>query len=45
VFILVFELILKLKTGTHNRGLGPDTCFLGFHMLVNVVMAVRLTMS
>jgi hypothetical protein len=29
-----FKLILKLKCGTHNRGLGPDTCFLGSQRLV-----------
>jgi hypothetical protein len=40
VSILVFELILKLKTGTHNRGLGPDTCFLGSLMLVKVDFTV-----
>jgi hypothetical protein len=33
-----FKLILELKCGTHNRGLGPDTCFLGSHMLVKFVM-------
>jgi hypothetical protein len=40
VSILVFELILKLKTSTHNRGLGPDTCFLGSLMLVKVDLTV-----
>jgi hypothetical protein len=34
VSILVFKLILKFKCGTHYRGLGPDTCILGSHMLV-----------
>jgi hypothetical protein len=33
-----FKLILILKCGIHNRGLGPDTCFLGSHMLVKSVM-------
>jgi hypothetical protein len=40
VSILVFELILKFKCGTHYKGLGPDTCFLGSLMLVKVVMTV-----
>jgi hypothetical protein len=40
VSILVFELILKLKSGNHNRGLGPDTCFVGSHMLVKVDLNV-----
>jgi hypothetical protein len=40
VSIFVFVLILKLKCGTHERGLGPDTCFLGSHMLVKVVMTM-----
>jgi hypothetical protein len=40
VSILVFELILKLKTGTHNRGLSPDTCILGSHILVKVDVTV-----
>jgi hypothetical protein len=40
VLILVFELILKFKCGTHYKGLGPDTCFGGSHMLVKVVMTV-----
>jgi ABC-type cobalamin transport system permease subunit len=40
VSILVFELILKLKTCTHNRGLGPNTCFLGSLMLVKVDLNV-----
>jgi hypothetical protein len=33
-----FKLILILSCGTLNRGLGPDTCFLGSHMLVKFVM-------
>jgi hypothetical protein len=45
VFNFDFVLILKFKCGTPCSGLGLDTCFLGSHMLVNVVMAVRLTMS
>jgi hypothetical protein len=40
VSILVFELILKFKCGTHYRGLGPDTCILGSHMLVKVDLTV-----
>jgi hypothetical protein len=40
-----FKLILILSCGTHERGLGPDTCFLGSHILVKFVMTVRLTMS
>jgi hypothetical protein len=40
VFILVFKLILKFKCGTHYRGLGPDTCFMGSHMLVKVDLNV-----
>jgi hypothetical protein len=40
VFILVFEIILKFKCGTHYMGLDPDTCILGSHMLVKVVMTV-----
>jgi hypothetical protein len=35
-----FVLILKFKCGTHNRGLGPDTCFLGSHMLVKIDLTV-----
>jgi hypothetical protein len=40
VFILVFKLILKFKCGTHYRGLGPDTCILGSHILVEVDFTV-----
>jgi hypothetical protein len=36
VSILVFELILKFKCGTHYKGLGPDTCILDSHILVKV---------
>ena len=38
--ILVFELILKFKCGTHYMGLGPDTWFLGSHMLVKLDLNV-----
>jgi hypothetical protein len=40
VSILFFDLILNFKCGTRYRGLGPDTFFLGSHMLVKVVMTV-----
>jgi hypothetical protein len=40
VSILVFELILKFKCGTHYKGLGPDTCILGSHILVKVDLTV-----
>jgi hypothetical protein len=40
VFNFDFLLILKFKTGTHNRGLGPDTCIMGSHMLVKVDFTV-----
>jgi hypothetical protein len=40
VFILVFELILKFKCGTHYRGLGPHTFILGSHILVEVDLTV-----
>jgi hypothetical protein len=40
VSISVFVLILKFKCCTHYMGLGPDTCILGSHMLVKVVMTV-----
>jgi hypothetical protein len=37
---LNFVLILKLKCGTHKNGVGPDTCFIGSHMLVQFDMTV-----
>jgi hypothetical protein len=37
---LNFVLILKLKCGTHIRCIGPDTCFLGSHMLVQFDLTV-----
>jgi hypothetical protein len=40
VSILVFELILKFKCATHYKGLGPDTCILGSHILVKVDLTV-----
>jgi hypothetical protein len=40
VFNIDFVLILKLKSGNHNRGLGPDTCILGSHILVKVDLNV-----
>jgi hypothetical protein len=40
VSILVFKLILKFKCGTRYRGLGPDTCILGSHILVKVDLTV-----
>jgi hypothetical protein len=40
VSILVFELILKFKCGTHYKGLGPDICILGSHILVKVDLTV-----
>jgi hypothetical protein len=40
VFSFDFVLIQKFKCGTHNRGLGPDTCILGSHILVKVDFTV-----
>jgi len=40
VSISVFVLILKFKSCTHYRGLGPDTCIMGCHMLVKVDLNV-----
>ena len=38
--ISVFKLIPKFKCGTRYRGLGPDTCILGSHMLVKLDLNV-----
>jgi hypothetical protein len=35
-----FWSILKLKCGIHKRDLGPDTCFLGSHLLLKFAMTV-----
>jgi hypothetical protein len=40
VFNIDFVLILKLKFGNHNRGLSPDTCIMGSHILVKVDLNV-----
>jgi hypothetical protein len=40
VFNFDFVLILKFKCGTHYMGLGPDTSFVGSHMLVKVDLSV-----
>ena len=40
MFSFDFVLILNFKCGTRYRGLDPDTCILGSHILVDVDLTV-----
>jgi hypothetical protein len=38
VYIFDIWLFLKLKCGIHKWGLGPDTCFMGSHLVLKYVL-------